>query len=100
MPLKLYFQPSFSRSIKHLDSTQKEIVKKILRTLNAYYTNDCNLDSIKAVAPRFFYKQLRKPYFEAGIERNLRVVICKQGSKCIAVLAGNHDQIKTFLAKV
>ena len=97
MSLALYFQPSFKRSIKHLDSTQKEIVKTVLRALDAYYANDCNLEEAKEIAPRFFYKQLRKPYFEAGIERNLRIIIRRKNSKCIAVLAGNHNQIKTFL---
>jgi len=40
---------------------------------------------------------LRRPYYEAGIEGSIRVVI-RQEQMCIAVLAGNHDQIRQFLA--
>jgi len=43
---------------------------------------------------------LRRPYYEAGIEGNIRIVIRQEGQMCIAVLAGNHDQIRQFLARV
>lgn len=48
--------------------------------------------------PVGLHKQLRKPYHEAGVDRDLRVVIAREGDKGIAVLAGNHDQIRRFLA--
>lgn len=100
MPLHLYFQPSFQRSLKPLDFQQKETVSLVLEALIVYYANRCSLIEAQKIAPRFFYKQLRKPYYEAGVERNLRVVLYKEDEKCIAVLAGNHDQIKRFLAGV
>ena len=100
MPLYLYYRPSFKRSLKRLGREQKRVVGVILESLSVYYSNDCDLPAAQEIAPRFFYKQLRKPYYEAGIERNTRVVIQKEGEKCIAVLAGNHDQIKQFLGSV
>ena len=50
------------------------------------------------IEPRFFYKQLRKPYYDAGVESKIRVLIEREKSECFAILAGNHEQIKRFLA--
>lgn len=100
MPLYLYFRPSFKRSLKRLGYKQKETAGLILEVLSVYYSSGCDLLQAKKIAPRFFYKQLMKPYYEAGIEGNIRVVIRKEKEKCIAVLAGNHDQIRQFLASV
>lgn len=100
MSLQLYYRPSFERSVKRLGSDQKKIVGLILETLNVYYLNGCNMLGAQKTAPRFFYKQLRKPYYEAGVEGNLRVIIRREGDKCIAILAGNHDQIRQFLGDV
>ncbi|MGR3177758.1 MAG: hypothetical protein ACUZ8E_06850 [Candidatus Anammoxibacter sp.] len=47
---------------------------------------------------RFFYKQLRKPYYEAGVESRIRVLVEREKSECFAILAGNHEQVKRFLA--
>ncbi len=100
MPLYLYYRPSFKRSLKALGYEQKKIVALILEALEVYYSSNCNLEDAQKVAPQFFYKQLRKPYYEAGVERNTRVVIKREAEKCIAVAAGNHDQIKRFLASL
>jgi len=97
MSLELYFRPSFKRSLKNLGKQQKIIVASILESLKAYYANNCDLHRAKELSAGFFYKQLRRPYYEAGVESNIRVVIRREGQKCIAVLAGNHDQIKRFL---
>ena len=98
MPLFLYYFPSFDRSCKTLGKAQNKIVGLILKALVVYYSTSCNIEEAKKIAPRFSYKQLRRPYYEAGIERNIRVVIRREGEKCIAILAGSHDQIKKFLA--
>lgn len=100
MPLFLYYRPSFNRSLKRLDAEQKRIVARILRCLQAYYASDCNLSIAKEIDSGFFYKQLQKPYYEAGVESNIRIVLKREQQKCIAVLTGNHDQIRQFLAKV
>ena len=100
MALDLYFRPSFKRSLKTLGNEQKKVIGLILEVLMVYYSSNCDLLKAQEIAPRFFYKQLRKPYYEAGLERNLRVVIKRVGRKCIAILAGNHSQIKRFLANV
>jgi len=68
-----------------------------LQALQIYYSSGCNLQESKRLAPGFFYKQLRKPYYEAGVESNIRIVIAKEGNKCIAAVAGNHNQVKRFL---
>ena len=100
MPSHLYYRPSFKRSLKCLGHEQKKIVGLILDSLVVYYYSKCNLLEAQKITPRFFYKQLRKPYYETGIEKTIRVIIKREGEKCIAVLAGNHNQIKQFLASV
>jgi len=100
MPLYLFYRPSFDRSIKRLDPAQKKIIGRILEALTVYYSSNCDLSKAQAISPRFFYKQLRKPYYEAGVENNLRVVLRRENEKCIAVIAGNHDQIEKFLSQV
>ena len=98
MPLILFFYPSFKKSFKSLDFNQREIVQRILKAIEIYYLSNCQLSETQKAEPGFFYKQLRKPYHEAGIEGKIRVVIERDKSECFAVFAGNHDQIKRFLA--
>ncbi len=100
MSLHLYYRPSFKRSLKHLGYEQKKIVGLVLESLTVYYSGGCNLEEAQKTAPQFFYKQLRKPYHEAGIEGTIRVIIIREDEKCIAILAGNHNQVKQFLANV
>jgi len=99
MPLHLYYRPSFNRSIKRLGSNHKMIIGTIIEALDVYYSSNCDLLKARQIAPGFFYKQLRKPYYEVGIEGNLRVFLRREGNKCIAMLAGNHDQIEKFLSQ-
>jgi len=75
------------------------IVGRILEALEVYYGTNCNLEAAKTITPRFFYKQLRKPYYEAGIESKIRVVIYREGERCFAALAGSHDQVRRFLQR-
>jgi len=100
MSLHFYYRSSFKRSLKRLGYEQKKIAGLILESLVVYYSSGCNLLEAQKIAPRFFYKQLRKPYYEAGIERNIRVVIRQEGENYIVILAGNHDQIRQFLSSV
>ena len=67
MPLCLYYRPSLKRSIKKLGSEQKKIVALILEALSTYYSSGCDLSKAKEAEPGFFYKQIRRPYYEAGI---------------------------------
>jgi hypothetical protein len=97
MPLDLFLLSSFDRSLKILDAGQKKIVRRLMEALQIYYTSNCNLAEAQKIAPRFFYKQLRKPFYEAGIEGKLRLIIRRDESKCFAILVGNHDQVKKFL---
>ena len=98
MPLELYARPSFERSLKRLSSEQVQTVALVLEALTAYYFSYSNLTEAKKIAPGFFYKKLRHSYYEAGVESNLRVVLTREKEKCIAIVAGNHDQIRQFLA--
>ncbi len=98
MPYELYYRPSFNRSTKRLDSEQKRVVGLILEALDIYYSTGCNLLEAQRKASNFFYKKLRGSYYEAGVEKNIRVIIHKDGNRCIATLAGSHDQIRRFLA--
>ena len=98
MPLILSYLPSFERSLKTLDSRQKETVRLLLEVLIAYYASNCDLSEAQKIAPRFFYKQLRKPFYEAGVEGKIRLIIRRDKSDCFAVLIGNHEQVQRFLA--
>lgn len=100
MRLGLYFRPSFQRSLKGLDQGQIQIVGQILEALQTYYSTNQNLEATKKTSLRFFYKQLRRPYVEVGVESSLRVVLRIEDGKAIAILVGNHDQIKKFLLKI
>ena len=100
MALEFYASASFDRSIRRLSAEQREVAARILEALKIYYASGCNLQEAQRQSPRFFYKQLRKPYYEAGVESNLRVIIAREKQMCVALLAGNHDQIKRFLSGV
>ena len=100
MPLEFYASASFNRSVRRLGSEQREVVAQILEALKIYYASGCNLQEAQRKSPRFFYKQLRKPYYEAGVESHLRVIIAREKQMCTALLAGNHDHIRRFLAGV
>jgi len=71
-----------------------------LEVLKIYYASGCDLQEAQRNSPRFSYKQLRKPYYEAGVESNLRVIIAREKQMCTALLAGNHDQIRRFLTGI
>jgi hypothetical protein len=100
MPLSLSFLTSFERSLKSFDAGQKETVRLLLEALMTYYASNCDLAEAQKIAPRFFYKQLRKPFYEAGVEGKIRLAVRREGSECFAMIAGNHDQIKRFLASL
>ena len=97
MALFLSFIPAFNRSLKNLDPKQIETIKLLLEALEAYFISNCNLAEAQKIAPQFFYKQLRKPFYEAGVDDKLRIVIRRDQSACAAMLVGNHDQIRRFL---
>ena len=98
MPLRFFYYSSFERSLKNLDPEQKKIVQRILKALEIYYASNCNVSEAQKLEPRFFYKQLRKPFYEAGVESKIRIMLERDKSECFAIAAGNHDQIKRFLA--
>ena len=100
MPLLLFYQASFFRTLKSLGPNEKKTIKRIVESLEVYYSTNCNLESARKLAPRFFYKQLQRPYSEAGIDSKLRVILWRQGNTCRAVFAGNHDQVRRFLKNV
>lgn len=98
MPFSLSTYSSFDRCLQSLGPEQREIIQTVLKALTVYYDSNCNLEEARKIDPGFFYKQLRKPYYEAGIEGKLRIVIERDKTECFAVLAGNHDQVRRFLA--
>lgn len=98
MPLYLLYTSSFERSLKNLDPQQQVIIARIIESLQIYYANGCDLSKVFKIETRFFYKKLRHDFYEAGVDGKLRVVLRKDGSNCVAVLAGNHDQIRKFLS--
>jgi len=100
VPLRLYRLPSFERSLRTLGTEGIEIVGRILEVVELYYSSNCDLDAARGIAPRFFYKQLRKPYYEAGIESKIRIVIYREEERCFAALAGSHDEVRRFLARL
>jgi len=98
MPLFLLYASSFERSLKSLDPQQRAIVVRIIESLEIYYTHGCNLSRVFETETRFFYKKLRHDFYEAGVEGKLRIILPKDGTSCVAILAGNHDQIRKFMS--
>lgn len=98
MPLILALHPTFNRIVRKLDPQHIKIVGRILNTLEMYYQSNCRLEITQQNESRFFYKKLKKSFYEAGVESKLRVVVRRDGSKCQAIFVGNHDQIKRFLS--
>ena len=98
MPLVLLYASSFERSLKNLDPQQRAVVARIIESIEIYYSNNCDLEKTYKIEARFFYKKLRHDFYEAGVEGKLRIVLRKDGSNCVAILTGNHDQIKKFLS--
>ena len=98
MPYHLSVLPSFERSIKKMDASQRAVLKQLIRALAAYFASNGDLEKARMIAPHFFFKQLRRPFYEAGIESRLRVVLRKEELEFFALLAGNHDQVKKFLS--
>lgn len=98
MAFTLCWAPSFVRDVKHLDPQDKEIVKLILRAWRVYFATQNNLLEARKVAPRFFFKQLRRPFYETGIEGRWRIVLRREDLAFVALIAGNHDRIRRFLS--
>lgn len=98
MPIFLLYASSFERSLKSLDPHQRAIIARIIESLEIYYSNGCDISKVFEIETRFFYKKLRYDFYEAGVEGKLRIVLRKDGSNCVAILAGNHDQIRKFLS--
>ncbi len=98
MPFFLFYASSFERSLKSLAPHQCTIIARIIEALEIYYSHGCSISKVLETEVRFFYKKLRHDFYEAGVEGKLRIVLRKEGSKCVAILAGNHDQIKRFLS--
>ncbi len=98
MSWELTFLPSLSRSLKHADPGQKETVKLALRALTVYFENNNDLTKARHFAPRFFFKQLRHPFYEIGVEGKIRIILRREETTFTAILAGNHDEIRRFLA--
>ncbi len=98
MSIALLYYKTFYKSLTKLDTTQLITTEKILAALKIYLLHNANLEKAKEVYSGFFYKQLRKPYFEAGIESRLRILMEKDSANVYAVFAGNHNQIRRFLS--
>ncbi|MFH1753425.1 MAG: hypothetical protein ABH875_04510, partial [Candidatus Omnitrophota bacterium] len=66
---------------RNTHAEQKKIAAMILKCLFVYYEHDCNLAKAQETHAGFFYKQLQKPYYEAGIESNIRIVLRREGQR-------------------
>jgi hypothetical protein len=99
MPFTFSLFSSFPRSLKKLGPEQRRTIAGILEALAVYLNTGGNLSEAQKICSHFFFKKLRMPYYEAGIENRLRVVLEKQGGDFYAVFAGNHDDIRRFLAR-
>ncbi len=99
MPYELLLLSSFERAIKRLDPNEKATIKLALQALLIYFSSNNNLEEAQRIAPRFFFKQLRKPFYETGIEGRLRIVLRKDDLSFFAILAGNHDDVQRLLMR-
>lgn len=85
------FKPSFERSIKALDHSDKEEIKRI-----ALYLIDI-LSQDRALHQGIGLKRLRGPYWEVRKGIKTRILFRWQKDLLEFVLAGDHDDIKKFL---
>jgi hypothetical protein len=99
MPYTFSSISSFERSIKNLDPQEVTIIKLAIKAFVLYLANGNSLIDAQQIAPRFFFKQLRKPFYEIGIDGRLRIILRKEENQFTGILAGNHDDVRRFLAR-
>lgn len=88
------FKPSFDRSVKALQESDKKVIKSLCNGLIDVLTKKTQLS--KGVG----LKHLTKDFWEIRKGIRQRIIFKWQKNYVIFILAGNHDQIKRFLQKI
>ncbi len=89
--MRFEFKPSFERSIKTLNSNEKEAIKKIV--LNFIDILSRNHPLHQGIG----LKRLQGSYWEIRKGIKIRILFRWQKDFVEFILAGNHDDIKRFL---
>lgn len=89
--IKYSFKQSFDKSLKKLPKKQKEKIKR--SCIELIEVLEKNQDLKKGLR----LKQLTGNIYEISRGMKTRIIFSWQNNRLTFILAGNHDQIKTFL---
>ena len=89
--MRFEFKPAFERSIKALNSHDKEEIKGIALHLIDILAQD------RALHQGLGLKRLKGPYWEVRKGLKIRILFRWQKDLVEFILAGDHDDIKQFL---
>ena len=92
--MRIEFKPSFDRSIKALNSRDKDEIKNIIIELIDILSTDGPLREGLGL------KRLQGPYWEIRKGLNARILFRWQKDLVEFVLVGDHDDIKRFLKSI
>ena len=89
--MKIEFRKSFEKSLKKINSKDKEIVFEVCRTLLNV------IERQEEQSPGIGLKKLEKTFWEVRINIKLRIIFEWQADWIKFILVGTHDDIKKFL---
>ena len=89
--MRFEFKPSFERSVKALNSIDKQEIKETAIHLVDILSQD------KALHQGLGLKRLRGLYWEIRQGIKTRILLRWEGDLVEFVLAGNHDDVRKFL---
>lgn len=89
--IKYLFKKSFDKSLKKLPKKEKEKIKRSCIELIEVLEENQNLRKGLRL------KQLTGNIYEISQGRKVRIIFSWENNYLTFILAGNHDQIKTFL---
>jgi mRNA-degrading endonuclease RelE of RelBE toxin-antitoxin system len=87
------FSPAFLRQLGKLDPRVKESVKAAAAKVMDFYDS-------RAAAPGLGVKRLRSDIWEARAGLRIRILYRLSGDGLRFILAGTHDDVKNYLARL
>lgn len=90
--MQYYTAPSFERSLRNLDQTRKERVKKAIRLAVAFFETG-------QLPTGLGLKPLKSSFWEIRAGLSDRIIFHKDKDTIQFTLVGSHDEIKRFLKR-
>ena len=91
--MQISYAPAFLRLLGKLDAHVKESVKQAVGRVIGFYEGGER-------TPGLGIKRLRGSLWEARAGLRVRVVYSLSGDRLHFILAGNHDDVRTFLRQL